>query len=482
MFNYIKKPNSLVISQIRNNEFALSPFNYRKVIGKNKNIKLISDLLLSNDKGFEPGSKSYINFSKNHFIRISELSDEYYAFDISEATNKIIPPETKQSKVSKYDLLYQTASNVGNVCFYIGDENAYFNSHLRKIDLKHKYYCAAILKSDFGRQQVDVLGSIKGVDNFREEYLLNTNIPFPTSKSNSKPDNVISYVSLLLQNIIDKEENIKKKNESIDTKIEAELKSNQSENKYKITFPKISEIKKEYRADTILYTDKYKRLEYLITNYKNGFFNIPETAIRPGKTPDDYYYTNYKAINTFEWVTPKNLSQRRLIFKTYLHTKQKPVTNKFSVIFSGIRYVGNCWFVEDDKEPVFCNQNTLVINYSDKIEEQLYILCFFSSQIGKKLQLMQRVFGIVPILYSKDFAKIPIPKIPSDIKKSISKEYYNPIDINKGLTIDNYLEKEKIRNLKLGIFQLNAEIIELKEKIALVIDKIVNEEKIEIEF
>jgi restriction endonuclease S subunit len=481
MYNYITKPNKLRISQIRANEFALSPFNYRKVISQNTNVKLVSELLLSNDKGFEPGSKNYINFSNNFFIRISELSDEYYTFDISDATNKIIPPKTKQEKVSKYDLLYQTASNVGNVGFYIGSEEAYFNSHLRKIDLKDKFYCAVLLKSNFGRQQVDVLGSIKGVDNFREEYLLNTAIPYPTKKNNPNPNDIIKYVSLLMQSIIDKEENLKNKNEIIDKLILEELKNNQSADKFKFAFPKISEIKKEYRTDTILYTDKYKRLEYLVTNYKNGFFNIPETSIRPGKTPEDYFYTNYKAENTFEWVTPKNLSQRRLIFKTYIHTKQNTVTKKYSLIFSGIRYVGNCFFVENDEEPIYCNQNTLVINYSNKIEEQLYILCYFSSQIGKKLQLMQRVFGIVPILYSKDFAKIPIPKIPIEIQKAISKEYYNSIDPNKGLTLENYIDKEKARNLKLGIFQLNTEILELKEKLAMLVDKIVNEKPIIIE-
>lgn len=480
MFNYISKPNKLKISQVRNKEFALSPFNHRKVICKNDNFKFVSELLLSNDKGFEPGSKNYINFSNNHFIRISELSDEYYTFDISDATNKIIPPETDQAKVSKYDLLYQTASNVGNVCFYIGNESAYFNSHLRKIELIDKFYCAAILKSIFGRQQVDVLGSIKGVDNFREEYLLNTIIPFPTKKNNPNPNDVIIYVSILMQNIIDKEENLKRKNEFIDKLILNELEKNQSPTKFKFKFPKISEIKKEFRTDTILYTEKYKRLEYLVTNYKNSFFNIPEKSIRPGKTPEDYFYTNYKADNTFEWVTPKNLSQRRLIFKTYLHTKQKPVTKKYSLIFSGIRYVGNCFFVESDKEPIYCNQNTLVINYSDKIEEQLYILCYFSSQIGKKLQLMQRVFGIVPILYSKDFAKIPIPKLPSEIQKEISKEYYHQTDTNKALSLAEYLDKEKVRNSNLGIFQLNTEILELKEKLATIIDKIINEKKIEI--
>jgi len=44
------------------------------------------------------------------------------------------------------------------------------------------------------------------------------------------------------------------------------------------------------------------------------------------------------------------------------------------------------------------------------------------------------------------------------------------------------LEKEKARNEKLGIFQLNMEIFDLRETLENLVYKIVMEEKIKIEF
>ena len=95
---------------------------------------------------------------------------------------------------------------------------------------------------------------------------------------------------------------------------------------------------------------------------------------------------------------------------------------------------------------------------------------------------MQRVFGIVPILYSKDFAKIPMPNFPTEIQEKIASQYYNKVSIGSDLTLDNYLDNEKARNSKLGLFQLNEEILELNKKIAFVVDKIIKEEKIDITF
>ena len=74
-----------------------------------------------------------------------------------------------------------------------------------------------------------------------------------------------------------------------------------------------------------------------------------------------------------------------------------------------------------------------------------------------------------------------VPKIPDKIQISLAKEYYNPLPQNTKLTLSSYLDKEKERNNKLGIFQLNLEIISLNEKLALVVDKIIKEEPIKIE-
>jgi len=481
MRTYIKKPDVICFSSFSKNEFALSPFNYRSIISKNTNLKTVGNLLESVSKGFEPGSDSYIEFSDNYFIRIGELDDLGFTFDVSRDTKRIIPPDNSQVIALKNDILYQTASNVGNVCIYIGEKGAYFNSHLRKLAfMEDKYYLFAMLKSIFCREQVDVLGSIKGVDNFKEEYLLNTVIPFPSTKNHPKPKKVKELISLIVQNILDKEEQIKAKNNKIDDLIEKELKGNQKDEKFKYKFPSISEIKQEGRFDTIPYSMKYKSLIHSVVNYTNGIFYISEENVAPGRTPPDYYYTDRKLKNTYEWITPKNISKRQLLYKTYIHTENPPSTKKYSLIFSGIRYVGNCYFVESDSEPIYCNQNTLIIDHSEKLYEQIFLLCYLSSKIGKQLQLMQRIVGIVPILYTDDFVKIPIPNFPKKKQQEITKQYYNPLPKNKDLTFKKYLETEKIRNNKIGIFQLNSEVLTLREELEDLVDRIINEETIKL--
>lgn len=484
--SYISKPKSVSALTLRKVRTSFCPKDYRVIEFTNTNLIKLSDLISDNFQGQEIGSDAYFKKSSYRFLKTVNITDKIIIDETS--IEYCIPVGTRKPKQGNIFIVKDGAgSGLGEVCYYhLDNKKGYdcISAGVLSIDVRieHRFYVLGILKSQHFKDFVNLNTPEGSTIRHSKKIALEYFITFPTVKNNKRPDDIQRYLSLLVQNLIDKEIQFNNKNSLIDNIIQSELENNQKTTKFKFAYPRINEIKKEQRTDTILYTDKYKRLEFLVTNYKNGYFNIPETAIRPGKTPDDYYYTNYKADNTFEWVTPKNLAQRRLTFKTYLHTKQKPITKKYSLIFSGIRYVGNCWFVEDDQFQIFCNQNTLVINHSEKAEEQLFIMCYFSSQIGKSLQLMQRVFGIVPILYSKDFAKIPMPNFPNETQKKIATEYYNKISPDKNLTLENYLEKEKNRNSKIGIFQLNQEIIELKKKIEFVVDKIIKEEKIEIEF
>ncbi len=68
-----------------------------------------------------------------------------------------------------------------------------------------------------------------------------------------------------------------------------------------------------------------------------------------------------------------------------------------------------------------------------------------------------------------------VPNFPNELKKKISKEYYNPLSPNKNLSLETYLSSEKKRNIELGIFQLNMEVLMLRNKLAIIVDKIIKE-------
>ncbi len=495
MRSYIVKPNSIKKSDIVDKEFSFSGFSYRFVRCENKNFSILgSNKILENSvKGFEAGSDEYVNFSKNYFIRISEMDDLNFTFRISKNTKKIRPVKgNNQNKIiKKGDICYQTASNVGNVCIY-DDEQAYYNSHIRKLSFKkNSYYIFAILKSNFGKEQVDVVGSIKGVDNFREEYLLNTKIPFPTIKNNKNPQDIEKLVSLIVQNIIDKEEQIKLKNSKIDCLIEKELFDNQKLNKFNYTYPKISEIKQETRLDTGIYEREFKKICFLIKNYNGGVTNFENSGFKRKKGPNlavsvigESYYSDIKYNNNFkQLILSKNVSDEGgLKSLQYIgNHKELPILKKFDFLLFARGDIGKVILIDDFLIGATSNFDVFFISSNKEYWKNIFVLCYFKflRNIG-----FWNYYGIggsgAASLTDYYFKKINIPNFPPEKQQEIANEYYNPLDKNTNLNLDDYLEKEKLRNSQLGIFQLNMEIFSLREQLEELVHKIVMEDAIEV--
>ena len=485
MKNYINKP----LSTSKNNLFktkSLSPYGHREIICKNKNIEILENLLDTNKKGHEPGSDKYINFSKNYFIRIGDMSDNNFTIAEDKKTLKIKPPLVTKSILTKGDICYQTASNVGNVCFYDG-EDAYYNSHIRKLSfLGNKFYIFTMLKSSFCRNQVDIGGSIKGVDNFSESYLLNTFIPFPTTIHNDYPKDIENLVSLLTQDIISKEKQIKYKSKFIDDRIEKELRENQKSKNIKYSYPKISELKKEKRLDTGLYEKRYKTNSYIIENYTNGSFKIPVEKLKSGSTPPVRIFNGLKF--DYKWVTPTDIDDngfykpiKKISMPTAYNLNQDAILfiNRTSKGKKG-EYVGiSCFYDYEYYGKGQHNQGIYRIEDFTKIKK-LFIIAFMNSNIMREICGLASIGSKMKEMKSYDFAKLNFPNFSEENQKKISEYYYKKVSKLKDITLDNYLEENQKRNQKLGVFQLNVEIFELKEKLNDLVDRIIMNETINI--
>lgn len=483
MRSYIFKDSSIKKSDIFSKN-SFSPFSYRKVYCPNKNTKTINSLLTSNKKGFEPGSDSYINFTENHFVRIGELSDNNFIFQIKDSTLKIIPPDKEKNTIINGDICYQTASNVGNVCIFKG-RKAYFNSHIRKLDFKeNRFYIFSILKSNFGKNQVEVGGSIKGVDNFNNDLLLNTIIPFPTTKNHKSPELIEKYVSLLTQNIIDKEEQIEIRQKNIDELVYTELRNNQKSN-FSYSLPKKSDLLSHKRIDTGLYTEKYKEENHLIENYKNGFSSINTSKFKSGSTPKTRIFNASKS--SLKWVTPTNISDEG--FYNPIEKISMPTSNnlkKDCILFINRtskgkkgEYVGiTCFYDVSYYGEGQHNQGLYRIEHLSK-DEMIFTTAFMNSRIMRKICGNISIGSKMKEMKSYDFATLKFPKFDKSLKQKIGKLYYNNID-KTNFDFDNYLENEKVRNQELGIFQLNTEIIEIKKELEIILNKIITEETIKL--
>lgn len=373
---------------------------------------------------------------------------------------------------------------LGETSLYAKDPNHvdFICGEILRIRVKQEYdkwYILAALKSKYFKEYMDIV--TPGGSTLRHSKLmaLEFGIPFPSDEGNHD----VEYVSALVQNLVHKEQCLNEKRNYIDALLGKEISEgavSHSIPSYKL--PTRTHFVQQNRADTGIYGKEYFELISIIKAYKGGFYYLDAGNVYPGRTPDDYQYTDVKKPNTHLWITPKNINSLELLYKTYIYTGDTTKVRDYSIILSGIRYLGYGYFV-DKGQTVYCNQNTLIINQSEEMDEQIYLLAFFNSTVGKTLQFAWRVDGLVPIIYSDDLIKIPIPKLDETVKTEIVRTFYTEsLKLGNDLTLDNYLSKVKQRNQEIGIYQLNTEIITLKKKIELTIEQVIIGKRVEHNF
>lgn len=371
---------------------------------------------------------------------------------------------------------------LGEVSIYFKDENYeqdYICGEILQIRVKPEYdkwFLLAMLKSSYFKEYLDV--ATPGGSTLRHSKLLSLDFKVPYSK---QKEFEMNYISLLMQNLVDKEIQLNKKRNKIDSIISKELHEGCDWKKIsKYQLPKITKIKDEVRTDTGIYSEEYVKLEQMIKNYKNSFYYLENSKVSPGRTPKDYIYTNEKRNGTSLWITPKNINSLELSYKTYIYTRSNTKVKDYDIILSGIRYLGYGFFVDKDST-VYCNQNTLIVSQSKDKNEQIFLLAFFTSTIGKELQFSWRVDGLVPIIYKDDLVKIPIPNFVQEKRSEITELYYNEINFSsKDISEASYLVEAKNRNESIGVYQLNLEILALKQHIHSIVDSFIRNQPIRI--
>jgi hypothetical protein len=482
MSNFIYIPKTIKMSSLKSNRFSLNPKDYRCLTETTSNCKEKINILQTNEfQGKEISSENYLNISNYRFLKTVNIGDSFITDESS--IEYCVPVNDRIPQKGDILIVKDGGSDgLGESCLYEkdninGTDSISAGILCLRFPEEIKYYILGMLKNPHFKSFVSFNTPQGSTIRHSKKIALTYSITFPDNKIYLNDKDIQNFVSDLVRNIIDKETKIKEKNSKIDRLIFKELENNQNEANFNYKFPRITSILEENRLNSNLFSKKYKDNEYKILNYNNGFTFIDRSKVSPGRTPKDYFYTEKKLSNTFDWVTPKNMHKRQLLFHTYLYTESTPNTRSGSIILTGIRYVGNGTIVGKG-EVVYTNQNTLVINYSDNFEEQVVLFLFLTSNIGKKLQFARRVTGTVPILYKDELIKIPIPNFNTDIKKKLFKEYYNDYLINHNLCYKCYLENELIRNKELGIFQLNQEVISLKNKLNILTDKILKNEEI----
>lgn len=487
MSNFLISPKSIKKSDIINKVFSFHPTEHKKIDILNTNLKSISKLIIEEGVGEQIDVEEYLKFNSNYtLVTISNMGKCIINVNQGEKVSpNIFNKSTK--KLQKGDVLISRNASLGKITFVNKDFNSILNGGISYLRFKeqNKFYVFAFFLLDYGADYLTVLTSGGGTQkNAKRQNLLDLKVPFPTLKNNKTPEIVEQYICLLTQNIIDKEEQIENKQNEIDNFVYNELINNQN-SKFKFNLPKKSDLLKTNRIDTGLYTEKYKEQNHLIECYKNGYFQIESTKYKSGSTPK---VRIFNASNSkLKWVTPTNISDEGFyspIEKISMPTENN--LNKDCILFINRtskgkkgEYVGiTCFYDVGYYGKGQHNQGLYRVEHLSK-NEMLFITAFMNSRIMRKVCGNVSIGSKMKEMKSYDFATLKFPKFNNELKEKIGACYYNNMEKEK-FSFPTYIEKEKQRNINLGIFQLNIEIIELKSELEELISKIIKEESIHI--
>ena len=227
---YIDIPLFTTLDEIVNKNYTLSATQYKSFNIPNKNIKPLSDFLdrkiAREDLGYEVGSECYVENSPFIFVKTKALQPESYLLDENKESIQCITPHNYvEMGLKQGDLLISKDSNVGEIVILDKDyPNAMLCGGIYKLPItKNKYYMLAFIKSDVFRQQIDFLVPRGSTIRHGKTKFLDCLIPLP----NKNTEDTIKYVELLMQAIINKEIEIRRKYNKILDEIQNELEKEQ---------------------------------------------------------------------------------------------------------------------------------------------------------------------------------------------------------------------------------------------------------------
>jgi hypothetical protein len=467
------------------------------VIKNIDNSLVLKDLLEKSFINSNIDSKFYFDNTNHYLLTNKSISSNSLLLDDKTLTG--VTPEGYKTKkacpVKVDDILVGNNGSLGDCLIIKEQKNIITNSNLTLLRFKQEintYYILGLLYTKWFKDYCGVISSKSGTQEFITRVALETvKIPFPTIKNNQNPENLEKLVSLIVQNIIHKEEQIKAKNKQIDELIEKELKENQKPGSFSYSYPRISEIKEETRLDTGLYEKEFKEIDFLIRNYEGGYTNFEDSGFKRKKGPNlaisvigRSYYSDTKHNKSFkQLVLSKHVTDEGGLKTTqYIGSSVKlPTLKRFDFLLFARGDIGRVILIDDFLIGSTSNFDVFFISSEKEPWENVFTLCYLKYLREIRFWEFYGVGGSgASSLTDYYFKKVNLPNFPETKQQEIAKLYYNPFDKNNDLTLGNYLENEKARNQDVGIFQLNMEIFTLRERLEDLVDKIVMEEDIEI--
>jgi len=495
---YIKIPNSISFNSIVEKDYTLSSSQYMELIMPNKNFLYVRDFLKRDlqrkDLGVEVGSLNYIGQSTHYFVRTKALQAHSFLPEItSETALPIMPNSFVKMNLKQGDILISKDSNIGEVVILDKDyPNFMLSGAIYKLPvIEKKYYLLAFIKHNIFREQLDFMVPKGATIRHAKTMFLDCKIPMPNNNS----ENVIKFVEVLTQAIINKEILIKERHETILKTIETELLENQKPNKFSFELPRINELEEVGRLDTNLYRKHFKNVVFEIQNYKNGFQTITDLGFTLSRGQNlqvsnigESVYSTKKYTSFYTLMLPKFLSKYGTVDTIeYLgNPNNLKILQKGDLIFGaeGFEKGRSIVIIEEQSRAITNIHGITIQQKKHDINKAIFVKCCLDYLRNKGLIDLYAVGGNGGSLAQKYWEIIPFPKFDKHKQDEISKLYHN-VELNyktDTFTLDNFLQNDNEYNSNAGIFELDKTAKQLKEILNNTIDNIVNDKEITIRF
>lgn len=493
---YIQIPKTITYKDLLKKRYILSAKNYQSISIQNKNLKRIKELVIEKPQiGREVGSFSYVNKSPFYFLRTKALQTSFFlpVLNNTECAVPILPKAFKDFELRKGDILLAKDANVGDASYLNTDlPNFMISSGIVKLRFSEevRFYIFAFMKSNFFRNQIDLMISRGATLKHAKTLWLDAVIPFPNQKNKEE---VMNFVSILTKAIIRKESEIKEKYNKIMWLIDEELKKNQKLNKFAYVMPNLKNLQETLRLDAGIFCKDYKEKQFLIENYIYGTDNIFNDFdfkrgqnLQVSQIGKSIYSEEYKP-GFYKLVRPLNLSDFGTVEKyEYLGNSKKLQTiDKGEILLSAEGTIGKfCVFIDVDDKTI-TNIHGIIISKKNKKDnvESIFLGLFLGYLRNLGVLDYISVGGQGGSLAQRYWNYIKIPRFPRGKKEELAQYYYKPVNYNPNkLNVENF-EAEDIKITKeAGIWQLDKQIKQIKQKLNEIFHKIIMDEEVKISF
>jgi hypothetical protein len=494
---YIKIPTSISFKSIIEKDYTLSSSQYVNLIMRNENFLYVKDFLKRDlqrkDLGAEVGSLNYIGQSTHYFIRTKALQAHSFIPEIStETALPIMPNSYVKMALKEGDILISKDSNIGEIVVLDKDyPNFMLSGAIYKLPvIEKKYYLLAFIKHNIFREQLDFMVPKGATIRHAKTLFLDCKIPMPNHNAN----NVIEFIELLTQAIINKEKLIKQRHSNILYVIEKELSDNQKNDKFNYQYPKLMDLVAHNRLDATFHSVKHHSLIFPVLNYKFGFQTLDnqglelksgpslEIKILETRIDSDVYINGF-----YRLITPKQiLNYGTLKKEEFIGTPKSIPKIKFGDILFGESGTGRTMVFLDKDTNTINNAHAHILRPIENecsLEKAITIRCIM--QYYKEIGITDclTVGGAGGHLSPSYFDRVYIPNFEESKQEEIAKLYYAETEYKtENFTLDNFLEKDNAYNKEAGIYELDKTAKRLKEILNKAIDNIVNDIEVTIKF